>query len=110
VIRFLIDAQLPPALAQWIVAAGHEAQHVADFGMSRAPDRAIWDHAERTNAVIVTKDEDFARLKSLGAEGPKIVWVRWPNTRRRELLARFEVAFPMLLQALQRGEALVEII
>jgi predicted nuclease of predicted toxin-antitoxin system len=31
--RFLVDAQLPPALARHLVAAGHEAQHVADLGM-----------------------------------------------------------------------------
>jgi predicted nuclease of predicted toxin-antitoxin system len=27
--RFLADAQLPPALARWIALNGHEAGHVA---------------------------------------------------------------------------------
>lgn len=35
--RFLVDAQLPPALARWIAAQGHEARHVADLGMAGAP-------------------------------------------------------------------------
>jgi predicted nuclease of predicted toxin-antitoxin system len=59
--RFLIDAQLPPALAGWLVANGHEAEHVGDRGMQTAPDTVIWDYALATSAVIVTKDEDFAR-------------------------------------------------
>ncbi len=28
--RFLVDAQLPQAVARWLVAAGHEAEHVAE--------------------------------------------------------------------------------
>jgi predicted nuclease of predicted toxin-antitoxin system len=33
IVRFLIDAQLPPSLADQIVALGHEATHVANVGM-----------------------------------------------------------------------------
>ncbi len=39
--RFLIDAQLPPALARWLSGQGHEAEHVADRGMQAASDSAI---------------------------------------------------------------------
>jgi predicted nuclease of predicted toxin-antitoxin system len=28
--RFLVDAQLPPALARWLAANGHTVEHVAD--------------------------------------------------------------------------------
>ena len=30
---FLVDAQLPPALARWLAAKGHQALHVADRQM-----------------------------------------------------------------------------
>lgn len=63
--RFLIDAQLPPALARWLAAQGHEAEHVADRGMQAAPDAAVWDFARQHHAVIVTKDEDFAQRQAL---------------------------------------------
>jgi Domain of unknown function (DUF5615) len=58
-VRFLIDAQLPPALARELGARGHEAEHVADLGLANAPDRAIWDRVIASGAVLVTKDEDF---------------------------------------------------
>jgi hypothetical protein len=39
--RFLVDAQLPPALARWLSGKGHEAEHVADRQMEAASDTAI---------------------------------------------------------------------
>jgi predicted nuclease of predicted toxin-antitoxin system len=107
--RFLVDAQLPPALAGWLVAKGHEAEHVGDRAMQAASDTAIWDYALATSAVIVTKDEDFARRKVLTAAGPAVIWIRLPNTRRRDLLDWFEKVIPEILAALERGETLVEV-
>jgi predicted nuclease of predicted toxin-antitoxin system len=108
--RFIVDAQLPPALARWLVPNGHEAEHVADKHMANASDRAIWDFALQTAAVIVTKDEDFAQRHVLTGDGPRVVWIRLPNTRRRELLLWFEAILPDVLAALERGETLIEVI
>ena len=108
--RFLVDAQLPPALARWLVAKGHAAEHVADRGLQAAADAAIWDQALREQAVIITKDEDFAQRKALAGNGPGVVWVRLPNTRRQELLTWFETALPNLVATLERGETLIEIV
>ena len=107
--RFLIDAQLPPALARWLAAQGHEAEHVSDTGMQAASDLAIWNYALASSAVIVTKDEDFAQRKVLIDMGPAVVWLRLPNTRRRDLLAWFETILPDVVAALARGETLIEV-
>jgi predicted nuclease of predicted toxin-antitoxin system len=107
--RFLVDAQLPPALARWLAAKGHEAEHVVDRGMQAASDAAIWDYALASSTVIITKDEDFAQRKVLTDSGPVVIWIRVPNTRRRDLLARFETMLPDVLAALERGETLVEV-
>ncbi len=58
--RFLVDAQLPPALARLIAERGHVAEHITDIGPGDAPDRDLWRYALAHQAVIVTKDEDFA--------------------------------------------------
>ncbi len=108
--RFLVDAQLPPALARWIVAKGFEAEHVGECGLGAASDAAIRDYALQRSAVILTKDDDFAQRKALVGDGPAIVWIRLPNTRTRGLLAWFEIALPPTLEALKRGETLVEMI
>lgn len=58
--------------------------------------------------MILTKDEDFA-VHQLLHGGPSIVWVRTGNTRRAELLRRFDAELPAIIAALERGERLVEL-
>jgi predicted nuclease of predicted toxin-antitoxin system len=58
--------------------------------------------------VVVTKDEDFA-VHQLLPGGPSIVWIRIGNTRRAELLRRFDAELPEIIAALERGEKLIEL-
>jgi predicted nuclease of predicted toxin-antitoxin system len=39
--RFLVDAQLPLALARWLASHRHAAEHVGDVGVQGASDSAI---------------------------------------------------------------------
>lgn len=107
--RFLVDAQLPPALARKLASLGHVAEHVADRGLAAASDEAIRQYAASVAAVIITKDEDFA-IRRLLREGPSIVWVRIGNTRRVELLRRIEAELSAIVAALDQGETLIEIV
>ena len=108
--RFIVDAQLPPALARWLTERGHDAEHVADRHLQAASDSVIWNRAMATSAAIISKDEDFARRKAQIDGGPVVVWVRLPNTRRRALLTWFEVALPQVVSAIERGETLIELV
>ena len=108
--HFLIDAQLPPALARWLSANGHEAQHVMDLDMMSATDQEIWTKAEQQNAIIITKDEDFVVLRNTTEESqPAVVWLRVGNSRKAELLSWFEKLLPQIISELERGEALIEV-
>jgi predicted nuclease of predicted toxin-antitoxin system len=109
-VRFLVDARLPPALARWLAERGHTAEHLFDLGMAGADDRDVWAYALRLGAVIVTKDEDFAERRTRAGTGPSIVWIRVGNTSRRDLLTWFRFRLPAILDALNRGETLVEIV
>ncbi len=107
--RFLVDAQLPPALARWLVERGAEAEHVGDVGLLRAEDEEIWQAAAERRAVIVSKDEDLALRAQLRSGGPQVVWVRSGNVRTAELLRRWTELWPSISEALGRSEPLVEI-
>lgn len=72
--RFLVDAQLPPALARKLTTLGHTAIHVLDVDLLAASDSEIWDYALADSAVIITKDEDFAIRASVSKSAPAIVW------------------------------------
>ncbi|TCT22831.1 DUF5615 family PIN-like protein [Thiobaca trueperi] len=107
--RFLVDAQLPPALARWLTERGHDAAHVLDLGLLEASDQVIWARAGETGAALVTKDQDFVTLLSITPNGASVVWVRLGNTTRRELLMWFDKLLPVIEQALASGERLIEL-
>ena len=106
---FIVDAQLPPALARLLESRGHDAKHVAELGLTAAEDVHIWRYASRHNAVLVTKDEDFVTLSTLKNDGPAIIWIRVGNTRKQALLTWFERLLPIIEQALAKGEKLLEL-
>jgi predicted nuclease of predicted toxin-antitoxin system len=108
--RFLVDAQLPPALARWLTAEGHPSEHVLDIGMAAAPDASIWAYAARNSAVILTKDQDFAVLRIVSDEStPSVVWLRVGNSRRAALIRWLEPLLPAILSVLAEGTRLIEI-
>jgi predicted nuclease of predicted toxin-antitoxin system len=63
-VRFLVDANLPPALADWLTGRGCDAIHVRETGSASRPDREIWSEALAGGFLIITKDQDFARRRS----------------------------------------------
>jgi predicted nuclease of predicted toxin-antitoxin system len=107
--RFVIDAQLPPALARLLTRLGHSAEHVVDIGLGDADDSPIWTYALAHQAVIVTKDEDFQHRTRQSKVGPVIVWLRIGNTSRRALLEWFEPLMPQLEALILEGERLIEV-
>lgn len=107
--RFLIDAQLPPALARLLREHGHTAEHVNEIGPADAPDADLWRYAIAHDAVIMTKDEDFADMVATGREAPVVVWVRIGNTRRAALLAWFEPRIDQIVEMVSGGHLLIEL-
>ncbi len=81
--RFVVDAQLPPALACLLESHGYQAEHVADSGLRDAADSQIWLHAIENEAIPVTKDEDFAHRFRPRGSAPVILRLRIGNTNRR---------------------------
>ncbi len=103
--RFLVDAQLPPALARWIAAQGHVAEHVAIALAPTEPDVAIVHYAIENGAVIITKDSDFLTL----APPPPVLIVATGNITNQALLALFGDRFATAVEELANGQPVVEI-
>lgn len=107
--RFLVDAQLPPALAPWLTAHGHEAKAVREVDLRNASDSAIWKHATTERCVILTKDEDFVERTLRTQTGPQIVWLRIGNCTNRILFVWLESLLPAIIKQLQANIRLVEV-
>ena len=88
--KFLIDNQLPAALARHLISPGHDARHVLDEGLDAASDTEIWKYAAANSLVLITKDEDFCLRGSQPSASVQVVWVRLGNCRKAALLSAFD--------------------
>lgn len=107
--NFLVDAQLPPALARWIASQGHQASHVFDFGFHTADDPVIWERARNEKAIIISKDEDFVDHWLLSNQPVPLVWIRKGNCSNQALLAWLEPLWPDAVKRLEQGEKFIEL-
>jgi predicted nuclease of predicted toxin-antitoxin system len=106
-VKFLVDAQLPPALCGWLMYKGHEAIHVIDVGMIGAADREIANYAEQGNLILVSKDEDFLLLRL--PDRFVLLWLRVGNATNRALTVWLQARWPTIVGMLTTGERLVEV-
>jgi predicted nuclease of predicted toxin-antitoxin system len=66
--RFLLDANMPRSTLALFAEHGHTAVHVNDIGLSSAPDHQIAARARVEDAVLVTRDIDFADVRNYPPE------------------------------------------
>ncbi len=109
-IRFVVDAQLPPGLAIRLRERGYVAEHVNRIGLGAADDVAIWEYVRRNHATLMTKDEDFVALARREPSGPQVVWIRIGNISNDTLWAAISAALDEILEAIEARERIVEVI
>jgi predicted nuclease of predicted toxin-antitoxin system len=108
-VNFLVDAQLPPALARWIASKGHQPTHVFDLGYHTADDPAIWELARSDRAVIISKDEDFVDHWLLSNQRVPFIWIRKGKCSNSALLAWLEPLWSDAVRRLEQGERFIEL-
>ena len=105
-----VDAQLPPALAQWLRNLGESgAVHVEDLGLLQAEDPEIFEKARQAEAVVITKDNDFVQILERRGVPPQVVWVTCGNRSNPALKDLIVRSWPRVKELLAAGEPLVEI-
>lgn len=105
--RFLIDAQLPPALCGWFAERGFDAEHVTQHLGGQTADAEIAAYAAANTLVLITKDDDFALR--FPPEAYQLVWLRCGNITNRALREWLIQRWMPLLANLQAGERMVEV-
>jgi len=61
--RFLIDENISPLVAEALRQQGYDAQHVREIGLKGQPDPEIMAYARQRCRCLITLDEDFANLR-----------------------------------------------
>ena len=95
--KFLIDSMLPPAVAQLLQDAGHDATTPARLGAHNLPDETLVHLAASDSRVIVTENaSDFAHVTTCVVLFVRKSW--WPTpsltTGLTAALARWAAAHP----------------
>ena len=108
--KFWIDAQLPPLLAEWMSAQFNvEAFSLRTLGLRDASDAVIFQAAQQQGIVIISKDSDFVELVSRYGPPPQLIWVTCGNVTNRQLQIVFNKTFSASLELLPTGQVMVEI-
>lgn len=83
--KFLVDAQLPRRVAEWLTASGCDAVHTIELpDGNRTTDRQIIDRADREQRAVVTKNADFVDAHLLHGRPAKLLLVATGNLSNRE--------------------------
>jgi predicted nuclease of predicted toxin-antitoxin system len=105
-----VDAQLSPALAEWIAASFEgEARHLAALQLFAASDNVVFQKARAAAAVVLTKDRDFVDPVRRHGPPPQVIWATCGSTSNSEMREILSTTLPAALTLLAQGEAVVEI-
>lgn len=67
--KFMVDAQLPRRLSNWLREQGYDARHTLDLPEgNRIEDAQVVRIADQEGRIVATKDDDFVRSHLLRGE------------------------------------------
>jgi len=76
-VRFLVDINLSPRLADQLGALGHDVVHAWSLGLGSAPHAVLLERARSENRVLVSADSDCGTiLAATRATTPSVLYLR----------------------------------
>ena len=85
-LRFIVDTQLPPSLAEFFKRRGFDAIHVVNCSQGAlTSDKEIINIATEEKRIIITKDSDFMDYYSLKGYPPAVLLLQLGNIKNNEL-------------------------
>ena len=85
--KFIIDAQLPPMLADALTSAGHDAVHTLRLpDKNRSSDSYIARLADSEGRIVVRKDADFVTSHILDGSPMRLLQISTGNMPNATLL------------------------
>ncbi len=102
--KFLIDAQLPRALARFLTDRGFDAVHTLDFHKkNRTPDSEINQVSLIEERIVISKDSDFYDSFSAQKEPYKLLYLTMGNIGNKDLIRLFDKNLLLIIHSLQNG-------
>ncbi|MGW0176982.1 DUF5615 family PIN-like protein [Rhodococcus sp. NPDC003322] len=103
-LRFLIDENLSPQVAEGLRAEGYDAVHLRDVGADAGHNGQALDAANRENRILVTNELSYLDdLADSGAVAPSLLVLRRPGAKIAEQTSVIATCAPVILNALHTG-------
>ncbi len=102
--KFLIDAQLPKAIALFLRERGFDAIHTLDLPKKNVTDDLQINQislAERR--IVISKDSDFYDSYTAKQEPYKLLYLTMGNISTKDLIEIFDANFLLIIHSLQNG-------
>lgn len=97
--KFIIDAQLPPALSKYLTSRGFDAIHTDDMPMKElTTDNEIREIALKEDRIVITKDSDFLDSYYISSVPKKLLLISTGNIKNKHLLSLFESSVEKILE------------
>lgn len=78
--KFLLDANMPRSASVLLRELGHEVEDVRDVLPGNAEDKVVAEHAKLKQAILVTRDFDFADIRNYPpTDYPGIIVLELPD-------------------------------
>ncbi|WP_194774402.1 DUF5615 family PIN-like protein [Pararhodonellum marinum] len=104
--KFLLDANIPPSLADDLI--GHWVEHVTSFPLGTSTtDGEINEYCYKNNCILITKDSDFYDTFVLFKKPPKLILVKLGNLRIRELRAFFRKNWDLIESLISKHSLII---
>lgn len=89
--KFIVDAQLPTALANFLSSRNFDAIHTLDLPRQNASsDEEINEISLNENRIVISKDSDFYDRYTRTKEPYKLLFVKTGNISTRNLIEIFD--------------------
>lgn len=108
--KFIIDAQLPIVLRNWLIQQGHDAIHTIDLPIGNSTgDMEVIKIAIDEERIVISKDSDFLKYYLVNNQPEKILMITTGNITNRQLIRLFELNFHKLEMYFQKGKKIIEL-
>lgn len=102
--KWLVDAQLPLALAVAIRMTGRDVKHTLDLPRANdTKDDALRELLYNEDRTIITKDRGFRASHILSGRPERLVFVTTGNIRNAQLIPLFVRNLPVIEEAFFKG-------
>lgn len=102
--KFLIDANLPMALKNWLFERGHDVIPTRDLPKKNlTEDIDIIRIADEQSRVVTSKDSDFQKYHIITGMPERILMITTGNIVNKELIRLFEQNFDTIENAFASG-------